>query len=61
SVHEVDHATRYPHVASWYTGTNIPGKRCQFSPYADGVGTYRRACEDLVARDYAGVGFQRHT
>ena len=57
TVHEVGHATLYPHVASWYTGANIPGKQRVFTPYAGGVGTYRRVCEDVVARDYAGFAF----
>jgi cyclohexanone monooxygenase len=57
TVHEVGHTTLYPHVASWYTGANIPGKQRLFTPYAGGVGTYRRVCEDVVARDYAGFEF----
>jgi cyclohexanone monooxygenase len=54
TVHEVGHATLYPQVASWYTGANIPGKPRRFTPYAGGVGTYRRICEDVVAQGYAG-------
>ena len=61
TVHEVGHTTLYPHVASWYTGANIPGKQRLFTPYAGGVGTYRRVCEEVVANDYAGFEFQRST
>ncbi len=39
---------------SWYVGTNVPGKPRVFLPYAGGVGNYRRICEGLVARHFAG-------
>lgn len=58
TVHEVGHATLYPHVQSWYTGANIPGKPRLFTPYAGGVGTYRRVCEDVVAKGYEGFVLQ---
>ncbi len=59
TVHEVGHMTLYPHVASWYTGANIPGKQRLFTPYAGGVGAYRRVCEEVVEKDYEGFAFQR--
>jgi cyclohexanone monooxygenase len=54
TVHEVGHTTLYPLVNSWYTGTNIPGKVRMFTPYAGGVGTYRRICESVAAQLYVG-------
>ena len=59
AVHEVGHTTLYPHVASWYTGANIPGKQRLFTPYAGGVGTYRRICEQVVEQNYEGFEFKR--
>ncbi|MBI4695210.1 MAG: NAD(P)/FAD-dependent oxidoreductase [Gammaproteobacteria bacterium] len=57
TVHEVGHGTLYPHTDSWYTGTNIAGKVRAFTPYAGGVGTYRRICESVVERGYEGFEF----
>ncbi len=57
TVHEVGHTTLYPLTKSWYTGTNIEGKVRMFTPYAGGVGTYRRICEDVVADSYRGFAF----
>ncbi len=57
TVHELGHATLYPLTNSWYTGTNIAGKIRMFTPYAGGVGTYRRTCEEVVAKGYAGFAF----
>ena len=59
TVHEIGPTTLYPLVDSWYTGTNIPGKVRMFTPYASGVGTYRRVCEDVAANDYRGFRFAR--
>jgi cation diffusion facilitator CzcD-associated flavoprotein CzcO len=55
--HHVDKlasATLYPQAASWYVGANIPGKPRVFMPYVGGCGTYRRECEEVVERGYAG-------
>ena len=54
TVHEVGHTTLYPLVESWYTGTNIPGKTRMFTPYAGGVGTYRRICTAVADNGYQG-------
>ena len=43
--------------SSWYLGTNVDGKKRVFMPYAGGFGTYRRHCEDIAGRDYAGLVF----
>jgi cyclohexanone monooxygenase len=47
-------ATLYPQASSWYVGANIPGKPRVFMPYVAGCGSYRRECEDVVRRGYAG-------
>jgi len=46
--------TLMPHANSWYMGANVPGKPRVFLPYAGGVDGYRRACDEVVARDYLG-------
>jgi cyclohexanone monooxygenase len=53
-VNEVANATLYPLAKSWYTGANIPGKPRIFMPYVGGVGTYRKKCDDVAARNYEG-------
>jgi len=53
-VNEVADATLYPSADSWYVGANIPGKPRVFMPYAGGVGTYRRICDNVAARGYRG-------
>jgi cation diffusion facilitator CzcD-associated flavoprotein CzcO len=53
-VNELADATLYPQASSWYVGANIPGKPRVFMPYVAGCGTYRRECEDVVERGYAG-------
>ena len=54
TVHEVGHTTLYPQAESWYTGANIPGKVRLFTPYAGGVGAYRRICETVIDNGYEG-------
>ncbi len=56
-VHEVGHGTLYPLANSWYTGANIAGKVRTFPPYAGGVGTYRRVCDEVVEKGYEGFMF----
>jgi cyclohexanone monooxygenase len=53
-VNALAEATLYPVANSWYLGANIPGKPRVFMPYVGGCGRYRRTCEDVVARGYAG-------
>ena len=53
-VNEVANASLYPLAKSWYTGANIPGKPRIFMPYVGGVGAYRKKCDDVAARNYAG-------
>ena len=48
--------TLFPQAASsWYLGANIEGKKRIFMPYAGGFGTYRRHCNEVARRDYAGL------
>ena len=54
TVHDVGHTTLYPLTNSFYTGANIPGKVRMFTPYAGGVGTYRRLCDAVVENGYEG-------
>ncbi|HET8630203.1 MAG TPA: NAD(P)/FAD-dependent oxidoreductase [Thermomicrobiales bacterium] len=53
-VAEAGSATLYPAANSWYMGANVPGKPRVFMPYIGGVGNYRRICDDVAARGYAG-------
>lgn len=46
--------TLYPEAASWYMGSNIPGKPRVFMPYASGLHTYRQLCEDIAHNGYPG-------
>jgi cyclohexanone monooxygenase len=53
-VNEVAAGTLFIKGNSWYLGANVPGKPRVFMPYVGGVGTYRRHCEEIAARDYEG-------
>jgi cation diffusion facilitator CzcD-associated flavoprotein CzcO len=53
-VAELADATLYPVANSWYVGANIPGKPRVFMPYVGGCGAYRRDCDEVAARGYAG-------
>ena len=39
---------------SWYLGANIPGKPRIFMPYVGGVSNYRKKCDDVAEKGYAG-------
>jgi cyclohexanone monooxygenase len=43
-----------PSCNSWYLGANIPGKPRIFMPYIGGLGSYRKQCDDIARRGYAG-------
>jgi cation diffusion facilitator CzcD-associated flavoprotein CzcO len=46
---------RYAYKAnSWYTGSNVPGKKVVFMPYAGGVGTFETILEQAAADGYRG-------
>jgi cation diffusion facilitator CzcD-associated flavoprotein CzcO len=53
-VNEIAGATLYPRASSWYVGANIPGKPRVFMPYVGGCGAYRRECDEVAGRGYAG-------
>lgn len=55
-VNEVVGATLMVGANSWYMGANIPGKPRRFLPYLDpeGVGGYRKRCDEIAARGYEG-------
>ena len=53
-VNKVAESTMYMLADSWYLGANIPGKPRVFMPYAGGVGTYRKKCDEVVDNDYEG-------
>ena len=48
--------TLFPRAASsWYLGSNIEGKKRVFMPYIGGFGNYRRQCDEVARRNYAGL------
>lgn len=49
--------TLFPRANSWYMGANVPGKPRVFLPYIGGVDRYRKACDEVVRRDYLGFAF----
>jgi len=53
-VNDVAAKTLFIKGNSWYLGANVPGKPRVFMPYVGGVGTYRRHCEEIAAKDYEG-------
>jgi cyclohexanone monooxygenase len=59
-VNEVANKTLYPVAASWYSGSNIPGKPRVFMPYVGGLSTYNKICEDVVADRYRGFVLVSH-
>jgi len=55
-VNEVVGATLMTSANSWYMSANIAGKPRAFLPYLgpEGVGGYRRKCEEIAAKGYEG-------
>ncbi len=47
-------ATLIARTTSWYLGSNVPGKPRRVLSYTGGVGTYRKACNDVAANGYQG-------
>ncbi len=39
---------------AWYSGSNVPGKKVVFMPYAGGVGTFEALLEDVARDGYRG-------
>ncbi len=48
-----------PGTNSWYMGANITGKPRRFLPYLgpEGVGGYRRKCDEVAEKGYEGFVF----
>ena len=53
-VNEVAEPTMFMLATSWYLGFNIPGKPRVFTPYAGGIGTYRKKCNEVADNGYEG-------
>ena len=55
-VNEIVGMTLYPRTNSWYMSANIPGKPRAFLPYLnpEGVGGYRKRCDEIAAHGYQG-------
>ena len=58
-VAELANMTLMPGANSWYMGANIPGKPRRFLPYLgpEGVGGYRKKCDEVAAKGYEGIAF----
>jgi cation diffusion facilitator CzcD-associated flavoprotein CzcO len=59
-VAEVAESSLYRYAAkanSWYTGSNVPGKKVVFMPYAGGVGTFEEILQDVATDGYRGFRF----
>ena len=52
-------STLYTEAASWYMGSNIPGKLSVFMPYVGGVKRYRAFCQEVMDDDWRGFRFSR--
>ena len=50
-------ATLYTEAASWYMGSNIPGKAQVFMPYVGGVKRYRAYCDEVINDGWRGLKF----
>ena len=53
-VREAVEPTMYMLANSWYFGANIPGKPRMFTPYAGGLGNYRKRCDEVADNGYEG-------
>jgi cation diffusion facilitator CzcD-associated flavoprotein CzcO len=55
-VNDVVNGTLMPGANSWYMSANIAGKPKAFLPYLcpEGVGGYRRKCDEVAAKGYEG-------
>lgn len=53
-VNAIANQTLYPEAASWYMGSNVPGKPRVFMPFAGGVDKYREICDQILDSGYQG-------
>jgi len=58
---EVAHRTLRYDCASWYLGSNIPGKKRVFMPFVAGLPIYISKCEEVVAGGYEGFNLTAKT
>ena len=54
---DIANATLYTEAASWYMGSNIPGKARVFMPYVGGVKRYRAYCDEVMNDGWRGLKF----
>jgi cation diffusion facilitator CzcD-associated flavoprotein CzcO len=54
-VNDAANATLLPMAnSSWYLGANVPGKPRVFMPYAGGMASYAKLCDEIAADNYRG-------
>ena len=53
-VNAIADQTLSPQAASWYMGSNVPGKARVFMPYAGGADAYRAICDEIASSGYSG-------
>jgi cation diffusion facilitator CzcD-associated flavoprotein CzcO len=53
-VQQMANVTLLPHANSWYIGANIPGKPRVYMVYVGGVGQFRKLCDEVAEKGYAG-------
>jgi len=59
-VNEAANRTLLPMASSsWYLGANVPGKPRVFMPYAGGLASYARRCDEVAAAGYEGFDRRR--
>lgn len=56
-VNEIAASTLMLSAASWYRGSNIPGKPDAFMPYAGGMAAFIGECDEILAADCRGFQF----
>lgn len=56
---EVLNATIFPHAASWYVGSNIPGKTPIGLAYFGGIVNYRERCAAVMPSEFQGFRLGR--
>jgi hypothetical protein len=56
---QIADATLIPNTASWWTGTNIDGKKRTLLSWCGGFPEYRRVCEEAAAGGYEGLALSK--
>lgn len=60
-VHEIAAQSIIGKTDSWWTGSNIEGKRQGITFYLGGTNTYREICDEIAANGYEGFIFSEST